>query len=294
MKQQFIKGTGDTFKTYFYENNRRITPSSARITIYKPASADKLVDDAAMSVEADGAVSYALTTTANGALGCDYKATISCVHDSRTLFATVFYDVVNSRLAAIIIDEDIVAELPQLKDNGWRVRGRSVSGSTTTLVDPELKRYEDASFTGGLIMSLDSGETREITGFASATGTVSTTAFSTAIATDRYVITRSYSKEIQRAFEKMEDALHRSGNRAHLVLDSYDLRETHIYYSVAEVCKGISARQGDLWWALWEVYEKKAIEAFGALNFKYDKTVDGYISTGEAGARTGTARTGRG
>lgn len=294
MKQQFIKGASDTFKTYFYENNRRLTPSSARITIYKPASTDKLVDDAAMGVGTDGCVSLTLTAAQNGALGCDYKALISCVHDSLTLFATVFYDVVNSRLGAIITDEEIAAELPQLSYNGWRVRGAAEAGTTTSLVDSELKRYEDDYFTGGLAASLDKDEIREITGFISATGTVSTTAFSTAIATDRYILTRSYSKEIQRAFEKMEDALARSGNRAHLVLDSHDLRETHIYYSVAEVCKGLSARHDDIWWALWKEYEKKAEESFISLNFKYDKTADGYISTGESDAQTGVARTARG
>ena len=44
-------------------------------------------------------------------------------------------------------------ELPQLKDNGWRVHGTADSGSTTTLIDAELKRYEDDYFTGGLAYS---------------------------------------------------------------------------------------------------------------------------------------------
>lgn len=293
MKQQFLADTAGTFQTYVYENNRKIVPSSASLTIYEPGTSTVLIDAASMTIAADGLLSYALTTTHNADADENYKASITYVYNSVTYYLTLFYDVVNSKLSKVITDEDIVNELPQLKEQNWRVYGTADSGSTTTIIDANLKRYEDDYFTGGLAYSITRDETREITDFVSSTGTITTTAFSGAIATDKYCITRSFSKEIQRAFEKIEDLLTRNGQRAHLILDPYDLREVHIYYSVAEICKGLATEPGTLWWELWKDYESKAYAMFKSINFKYDTTDDGIIASTEEGKRI-NIRTGRG
>ena len=244
MRQQFLVDTAETFQAYVYENNRKIVPASATLTVYKPGSTDKFINAAAMTIGSDGLLSYALTATHNDIADENYKAVISYVYNAVTYSITLFYDVVNSKLVKVITDDDIVNELPQLKDNGWRVHGTADSGSTTTLIDAELKRYEDDYFTGGLAYSLTRDETREITDFVGSTGTVTTAAFTGAIATDKYILTRSFTKEIQRAFEKIDELLYRSGKRAHLILDPYDLREVHILYAVAEVCKGLTSTGG--------------------------------------------------
>jgi len=294
VKQQFIKGTADSFKTYIYENNRKVVPASASITVYKPGGDVVLVDGGAMTIAPDGLLSYALGIPDNTEAGENYKAVVTYLHDSRSWYITLFYDVVNARLTSVITDDDICAELPQLKDNGWKVRGAAASGSATTIVDPGLKRYEDDYFTGGLAYSAAKDEIREITGFVSATATVTTVDFSSPMAAgEKYTLTRSYSREIQRAFEKMEDMLVRLGKRPHLVLDPYDLREAHIFLSVAEVTRGMSTGGGDFWWEMWKEYEKKAAEAFGSINFKYDYTGDGYIASGEQGANFKSIRAGR-
>jgi hypothetical protein len=292
MKQQFIVNCADTFKARIYEMNRGIVPASAALTVYKPGGGALLVDALPMTVLSDGTLTYGLSAGENAVAGINYKAVITYVYGSRTDYATFFYDVVNSRLAKVITDEDIIAELPQIKDNGWRVRGAADGGSATTIVDAELKRYEDDYFTGGLAHSLDKDEVREITGFASATGTATVTSFSSAVAAgERYLLMRSYSREIQRAFEKIEELLNRTGRRAHLVLDPHDLREVHIHYSVAEVCKGLVTDADGVWWGLWKDYEKKAEEAFRGINFKYDSSEEGYISAGEEGAAMEVTRT---
>ena len=285
MRQQFLVAIAGTFETYVFENNRKAVPASATLTVYEPGSTTKLIDAAAMTVAADGLLSYALTATHNEDAGENYKAVIAYVVSGTTYYSTLFYDVVNSKLNKVITDEDIVNELPQLKDNGWKVRGTAESGATTTIVDAELKRYEDDYFTGGFAYSLDKDEEREITDFVSATGTVTTAAFSTAVTTDRYILTRSFSKEIQRAFEKLEDLLRRSGRRPQLILDPNDLREVHIIQSVAEVCKGLAKEENSVWWALWQEYDKRAYAIFKSLNLKYDESGDGVISGGEENRR---------
>ncbi|MBI5599202.1 MAG: hypothetical protein HY890_05625 [Deltaproteobacteria bacterium] len=294
-RQQFLADTADVFKTWVYENNRRVVPSSAAITVYKPGSTEKLVDAQAMTIGSDGAMIYNLTAAHNDVADENYKAVVSYVHGGTTCYATLFYDVVNSRLVKVITDEDIVDELPQLKDNGWRFHGTAGSGSTTTIVDAGLKRYDDDYFTGGLARSFDNDETREVTGFASSTGTVTTTAFSSAITSGgKYMLTRSFSREIRRAFEKMEETLGRMDKRAHLILDPGDMREVHILWSVAEVCKGLLTDEKSIWWGLWKDYEKKGAEALEGINFKYDESADGVITGNEENVTVNKIRAGRG
>lgn len=293
MKQKFLVNMEEIFQSYVYENNRKIVPGSATFTVYKPGGARKLISSEPMTVQSDGRLDYSLSAANNVSADENYKAVIAYVHNAATYFITLYYDVVNSRLHKVVTDDDIVAELPQLRDSGWRVHGTAESGTTTTIVDSELKRYEDDHFTGGLVFSIDKDETREISGFDATTGTVTSVAFGSAIGTDKYILTRSFSREIQRAFEKIEEMLVRRGKRPHLVLDPYDLREVHIYLSVAEVCKGFAMEPKNLWWELWKGYEQTALEAFAALNLKYDYTQDGYIAGGEESNGFTAVRSGR-
>ncbi len=294
MKQQQLAGIAGIFKSYIYEDNKKIVPSSATLTVYEPGGDVNLVDNASMTVDSDGLLSYTLTASDNATADINYKVVITYVYASETLYATLFYDVVKSRLLKVVVDDDVVAELPQLKDNGWRVRGTVESGSATSIVDSELKRYEDDCFTGGLAYCIDKDESREIADFVSSTGMVTTAAFSAAISSgEKYILTRSYSREIQRAFEKIEERLVRLGKRPELVLDSFDLKEVHIYQSVAEVCKGLITENDSFWWGMWKLYEAKADETFRAFNFKYDSSEDGYITGAEESTRVDTIRAGR-
>ena len=294
MKQQFLVDKTGTFQTYIYENNLKIVPTSATITVEKPGSTADLLTAQSMTVQSDGRLDYSLTTTHNDIADENYKATITYVYSSNTYYTTLYYDVVNVILHKVIADTDITDELPQLKDNGWRVNGTADSGSTTTIADTELTRYEDDYFTGGFAYSIDRDETRDITDFVSSTGTVTTDAFSGAIATDKYVLTRSYSKEIQRAFDKIEERLRQKGRRPDLVLDPYDLREVHIYMTVAEVCKGLTTEgEGTLWWEFMNEYNKMTNQWWKNATFKYDDSVDGVISGSEETKRI-KRTTGRG
>lgn len=278
MRQQFIRNTSDTFQTYIYENNRKVVPSTAFVTAYKPGASQGFVVNAAMTIAQDGLLSYLLGTQENAEAAVDYRAVIEYVSGAGTYFATIFYDVVNSRLNKVITDEDLAAELPQIREAGWKVKGTAQGGALSSIVDLELKRFEDDYFTGGLACNCTSGETRQVTGFTSGTGTVTTEPFSAAVAQGAYyTLTRSFAREIQRSFEKIEERLRRLGRRPHLVLDPHDLREVHIFFSIAEVCKGLVTGSESLWWHLWKEYEKKAEDALAAISFKYDYSGDGVI-----------------
>lgn len=293
MKQQFLAETPDTFRTYIYEFNLKAVPEAANITVFRPGGS-VLVAGAAMTIGADGLLTFELTAGDNEAPGLDYKAQIEYVLNAKTHHALLFYDVVRSRLAKVITDDDIFAELPQLLDRGWSVTGTAEGGSASTVVDSRLKRYADGYFTGGVAEVPAKGETREIRDFDAATGTLSVEAFSSAVAPgEKYLLTRSFSREIQRAFEKLEDELKRLGKRPHLVLDSSDLREAHIYLSVAEACKGLASDSKGIWWELWKEYEGKAAAAYSGLRLKYDYSGDGSITGAEGELSFGSLKAGR-
>lgn len=284
--QQFVKNTVDTFKTYIYENNRKVIPTSATLTVYKPASTTVLVDAAAMTVASDGLLSYSLTTAHNDTLGEAYKAVVAYVVSGTTYYLTLYYNVVNSKLHQVVTDADLTNELPQLSGKMFAVHATVDSGSTSTIVADELKMYEDDYFTGGLATNLTSGEIREVTDFVSSTGTATTTTFATANAAgDNVRLQRSFARETQRAFEKIEEEIKKKGKQVYLILDPYDLREVHILFSVAEVCKGMAIDSASFWWDMWKDYEEKASNAFNSLNFKYDASGDGILSDSETGRR---------
>lgn len=292
MRQQFLIDTADVFKAYVFENNRKAVPSTATLTVYNPGTTTKLITDAAMTVAADGLLSYSLTDAHNATADENYKAVVSYTLSGTVYNTTLFYDIVNAKLHQVITDEDLFSELPQLKDKGEVVHGTAENGSTMTIVDTELSRYEDDYFTGGLATNLTNSETREIAGFVSSTGTVTFAAATATAAGHKYMLQRSFSKEIRRAFEKIDDLLTRAGNRPHLILDPYDLREVHILFSVAEVCKGFATDENSFWWTLWKDYDSRSFAVFKSLNLKYDESDDGTLGSGEEGKRM-TRRIGR-
>ncbi|WKZ33674.1 MAG: hypothetical protein QY316_04535 [Thermodesulfobacteriota bacterium] len=278
MRQQFLLNTPDRFQTYIYESNRKLVPDAAFITIYTPGGL-LLAERASMTIAADGLLSYELGQEENSIAALNYKAVIEYAHGANTHYATILYDVVRSRLGKVVTDEDLMAELPQLRESNWSVRGVAESGSEAEITDTGLKRYGDGYFTGGSAYLPARGERREITGFAAASGTVTVEAFPEPVSPgDSYILSRSFGKEIQRAFEKLEERLTRLGKRPHLVLDPYDLREAHILLSVSEACKGLAVESKGLWWNFWKEYERKADEAISEVTLKYDRTGDGLIS----------------
>lgn len=298
MRRQYLVDTAEVFSIDVYDtNDQKLIPTSATITVYKPGTTTKLIDAGVMGVAANGTLTYSLTATHNDVADADYKAVIVYVYATVSYTAPfVYYDVVQSKLKSIITDLDVVNELPQLRENGWRVHGTADSGSTTTIVDAELKRYEDDYFTGGLATNLTNDEVRNITDFVSSSGTVTIVTATTTASGNKYVLTRSFKKEILRAFEKIEELVIRAGQRPNLILDPYDLKEVHTYYAVAEVCKGMTGAGGTdtFWWQMWKDYEAKAYAVFKSINFKYDASDDGLLTDSERGKSYKKMTSGRG
>ena len=81
MKQQLLADIAGIFKSYIYEDNKKIAPSSAALTVYKPGGDVKLVESASMTVGPDGLLSYTLTAQDNSVADINYKAVITYVYN---------------------------------------------------------------------------------------------------------------------------------------------------------------------------------------------------------------------
>jgi hypothetical protein len=148
MKQQFLAETPDTFRTYIYESNLKAVPESANITIQRPGGA-ALVEGVVMTIGGDGLLSFELSADDNLTPGLDYKAEVEYSIDSKTHYAVLFYDVVRSRLAKVITDDDIFSELPQLRDRGWSVSGTAEGGLTLPSSTADLRGTETLTLPEG-------------------------------------------------------------------------------------------------------------------------------------------------
>lgn len=281
-KQEILVGVTGTFQTFISEDNIDIVPTSATITIYNPNASTELVSAQAMTVGSDGLLSYALTADNNELIDENYQAVIIYILNGNTEYlAPVFYDVVNSILTSVITDDDVVKELPQITEKGYKEFGTSTSGSTTTIVHGDLKRFPDDYFKGGLAESFTQGEKRNITNFVQSTGTVTTEAFTASASTDKYMLTRSYTREIDRALDKIRDRIQQKGQYHALIIDSADLKELHLMFTVAEICKSFVVSVDDVWDMFRKDYQKRADEMFRDFKFKYDVDEDGFIGSGE-------------
>jgi len=294
MKQEFLADETSTFKHYIYQNNAKAVPSAATMDVYKPGNTTKYIDGVTMDIAADGLLSYGLSADNNDVADENYKVVISYTLGGVVYKENVYYDVVLSILSMVIIDDDLLRELPQLQGQGRSHSGTSTAGSTTTMTDLELQKYPDDFWNGGTAYSATQDEEREITNFVSSTGVVTFDAFPADAATDEYILRRSYLREIERAFDKIKSRIIAMGKRPFLVLDPNDLYEVHVMLAVAEVCKGLATDRDSFHKELQLEYEEKYAELWKDLNFKYDFSEDSYLSGAEESAGNEAVRLVRG
>lgn len=258
MKEQFYFNIAGTFKCNAFVDEVSVIPDSANITVYYPSSVDKRIDNEAMTIDGNGNMTFELLDTQNQLPAINYKVVVDFTYTGSSYSNTYFYDVVYTRLVNTLNDYDLLSELPTLRDNGFKFRGTSDSATVTTLTDSNLKRFKDDYFNGGSILILSTGETRTISGFDSSTGTVTFDSVPVAPISDPYILTKSYKDVRDKTLETIEEELVKDGKRAHLLIDSYDFRFTHLYLTVSAICKSLSTTDKDIWWTLWKEYEEKA------------------------------------
>ena len=204
-------------------------------------------------------------------------------HERRVLF-----DVVVSRLYNVVREEDLFELVPALRTNRAAIFNGvadATGGTTETLVDGQLRQYDDGWFTGGVLELLngaDEGETREVTNFVNTTGTVT---FFPAISLrpngDKYRLRRSWAPLIELAYEDIKWRVRSRGDRAALIIDAGELFRPIAYRAVQLCYESISAMRGEDVegdapnWNRAQEYRAKYDRAFESTPFRYDTGDDG-------------------
>lgn len=288
MKQQFLKSKTGTIRLTAYSKNRALVPTSALITLYKNDGSSEIQAQASASVDGTtGEMTYSLTTTHTATRGLNYKAVWEYVVSGVTYYETQLFDVVNSILSIPITDEDVLNEMPSLKNANFQQTGTATAGAAGSLTDTARRKEADDYWKGGtieIVSGTGDAQMRDITGNTQSSGvvTVSPNWETTPDTTSVYRIVKSYSAVIEQSFEKIEQMLYNKGKRDALIMEASQIRVPLIYLTIHAIATDLFSEQNDRWDLLRQEYGKKFEEAFTTLALDYDADESGGVQGDEA------------
>jgi hypothetical protein len=289
--QEMLQAESEAVYFKKYIDNIQIVPTTALVAIYNSAG-EVLVDETACTISADGTMSYTLAEEDTANLGENYRARFDYEYDSESYTSVVYFDIVKKRLESIITDDDLIDEHSMLNRYGYRETGEVVtSGGVNQIIDNKSFKKEDNYFRGGFISFLsgnNKGFNSIVTSFTASTGrfTLEKSATAAFAAGDKFCVSKSYTTEIRRAFEKIKDYIRSQGNRPALVIDDTDIRELHIVWSLMLILLGMGDDKRDEY----EEYKSERDRLMASLVLKYDTNEDGVIQEDEAPVNFGTVR----
>jgi|TARA_Y100000034_G_scaffold134763_1_gene204152 hypothetical protein len=278
MKQQLQEdSTTDSLQITIWDHNRREIPSAGTISIYDGPT--QLVSSATATIAADGTCSYTPGTTVTDVEEENLKAEWTLTIDSEAKVFIQLFDVVPYPLYPMVTDEDLISECAQLQEERYLAYGTADSGTTTMLVDIDLSEYRDNHWQGGTLeitAGTNSGSKRIVSAFAKDTGTVTvTSAFGSAIdSTSKYLLRRTFQREIDRAWDDLQAKILQKGNRPALIMNSDELKPVHIMTTLEKICRDLSTTEGDIWWAKATHYMEQASAWWNNAVFIYDVNED--------------------
>ena len=283
MKQEFLQSKVDTIKMRVFADNCPVIPSAATITIYKPGSTTAFIAETAGSVDATtGELSYSFTADNLASTGLNYKATWKYTVGGVDYYQNQLFDVVKSKLAIPVVDEDLFNELPILSNEATQATGTATSATTSTLVDSKRKEANDywAGGTLEIISGTGDGQKRDITDFVQSTGTITVSpAFATTPdTTSVYRIVRAFTKQIEQSFEKISTMIYNKGKRHSLILESSQIKIPLIYLTIHFICLDLMKSSDDIWHTRALMYWDRFNESFGGMALDYDEDESGAIS----------------
>lgn len=299
MKQNFLQDKTGTIRLTVYDKNVAIVPTSAKITLYKPAGGS-LQAQADASVNATtGEMTYSLTAAHTATHDINYKASWEYVVSGVTYYENQLFDVVKSILSIPIVDEDLYAELESLRKANVQATGTATSATTSTLLDTARRKESDNYWKGGILEIMagtGSNQKRDITSFVQSTATISVTPNFTITpdSTSVYRIVRSFSTKIEQCFKKLETMLYDKGKRDALIIESSQIEIPLLYLTIHTIALDLTDELDDKWDRISKLYWDKFEKAFNNMTLEYDEDETGFIEgTDEEQQGTGDLRIGR-
>jgi len=66
------------------------------------------------------------------------------------------------------------------------------------------------------------------------------------------------------------------GYRPALIMNSEDLRPTHLYWTLAKICRNLSKSPDDIWWERAKQFDQAFTTQLGFVDFRYDSDEDNW------------------
>ena len=296
MKQELLKDVAGSVSFTPYINNQPGIASAATVTI-KKTTGESVVSAVSASVDGTtGEISYGLSAAQIDELGENWSAKWAYTISSVAYNQTTLFDVVLHKLAITVIDTDLLDEQSDLLTKNENFSGAVDSATTTTIIDTDLKEYDDDYYNGGILVVINPTngvkQTREITDFASSTGTITVgTAFGTTPdSTYHYIAYRGFEAKIDKAFEEMMLEVRQRGFRPALILESSELHIPHVKKTLEMICIDYMKEDGDKWDKLATKYGKEYQNYISKVVFQYDRDEDGLITGTDTDNTLGSIR----
>lgn len=286
MKQEFLKSKTDTIRITDYQDNRPRVPTSALITLYNPTGGLLQAQASASVSSTTGEMTYSLTTTHTATLGLNYRAVWEYIIGSTTYYEEQLFDVVRSRLAIPITDDDLYNELNSLRQANVQKTGTATSTTSNTLVDTANLKEDDDFWTGGrveIIAGTGANQVRDISDFVQSTSTITVSPAwtTTPDTTSTFRIIRSFTKQIQQSFDKLTTMIYNKGQRHALIIESSQIRVPMIYLTIHTLCLDLMKESDDKYSRLATLYWDKFNQSFDTMKLEYDEDESGTIDDEE-------------
>jgi len=285
MKQEILRDKTQTLSVTPYLNNMPVVSDSSTITVTKP-SGEVLVNEGTGTVNSTtGEITYDLSSALNTELGENFQARWTYVISGSSYYQTNLFDVVLNRLAITVVDDDLLGEQNDILNRNESYQGLVDSSSNTTIVDADLKSFEDDYWNGGriIVTTASTGATQEriISDFTQSSGTVTVSVAwaSNPAATATYSIKRGFQQKIEGAFEEMMLDIKTKGYRPALILESSELKVPLTKKALSLICRDFLTQPDDKWDKLAVEYEKQYQDSFAKVQFQYDRDESGTIDS---------------
>jgi hypothetical protein len=283
VKQELLKDKAGTLRFTPYIDNRAAIASSATVVLKKPGGESLQASTAATVNGTTGEITYSLSSTLTATLDENYIAEWTYTVSGTVYTYASLFDVVLHKLAITVIDEDLINEQSDILELGEAFEGVVDSSTGSTLVDDDLKQFENDRFNNGRVDVINTAngarQIRTVTDFVSSTGTLTVTPDwgTNPDTTYSYVVRRSFKTKIEKAFNEIMEDIRARGNRPALIMESHDLHIVTVKKSLSMICKDQIATAEDKWHTLYKIYEGEYKDSMSKMVFQYDVDESGSI-----------------
>lgn len=284
MNQEILLDIGGTITNKFFLNSIQQVPTSAFITVYDDTGTEVVAKTAA-TIDGDGTMSYAVAAGLCDEVKYNYKAVWEFVVDYITKYQISFFNIVRHGSVNPVVDDDIILRAPFVKSMNYRRIETATAGTKTVITCPNLTEESDY-WTAGTVEILEGtneGEKRKVV--ASDPGSlVADSEFTAAInSTSRFVVVRSFNREIQQAYAKFEADLFQKKIKINQLINAQQIKEYLLVLVLYYICSNFTKSPLDIWFEKAKEYKKEYAGMMANAVFDLDEDDDGVLEATERG-----------